>query len=66
MLIYCRDIASSNLSNIYNNSKDHKYPTSLKGADAIPHKQDEKILLKNYRPVSLIPIVSKHIRQKHV
>ena len=52
---------SSYLSNIYNNpKKDHKYPTSLKVADVTPlHKKTEKLLLKNYRPVGLIPIVSK-------
>ena len=32
----------------------------LKIADVIPlHKKDEKTLTKNYRPVSLIPVVSK-------
>ena len=33
---------------------------SLKIADVFPvHKKDEKTLLKNYRPISLIPLVSK-------
>ena len=61
MLINCKDIVSNYLSNIYNNSKnDQKYPISLKVADVTPlHKKNEKILLKKYRPVSLIPIVSK-------
>ena len=49
------------MSNIYNTSKnDQKYPISLKVADVTPiHKSKEHFLLKNYRPVSLIPIVSK-------
>ena len=35
-------------------------PYSLKVADVTPiHKKEERTLLKNYRPVSLIPIVSK-------
>ena len=49
------------ISKYYNKAKqEHKYPTSLKMADVIPiHKKDEKTLAKNYRPVSLIPVVSK-------
>ena len=36
------------------------YPINLKLADVTPiHKKDETTLMKNYRPVSLIPIVSK-------
>ena len=61
MLIKTYDIISNYLSNYYNKAKqEHKYPTSLKMADVIPvHKKDEKTLAKNYRPVSLIPVVSK-------
>ena len=61
MLVNSNDVVSDYLSDIYNNSKkDKKYPTSLKIADVVPiHKKDEKTSLKNYRPVSLIPIVSK-------
>ena len=57
ILIGSRDIVCGHLSNIYNNSKnDHKYPRTLKLADVTPiHKKDETTLLKNYRPVSLIP-----------
>ena len=56
-----RDIVCSHLSKIYNNSKnDYKYPENLKLADVIPvHKKEETTLLKNYRPISLIPIFSK-------
>ena len=61
MLIKTYDIISNYLSEYYNKAKqEHKYPTSLKIADVIPiHKKDEKTLAKNYRPVSLIPVVSK-------
>ena len=39
---------------------DNSYPRSLKLADVTPiHKKDARTLMKNYRPVSLIPIVSK-------
>ena len=46
MLINCRDIVSSYLTNINNNSKkEHKYPTSLKVADVTPlHKKNGKCL----------------------
>ena len=55
------DIVGPYLSNIYNNSKNtHIYPLSLKVADVTPiPKTREKVLLNQYRPVSLIPIVSK-------
>ena len=55
------DIVGPYLSNIFNNSKNTQtYPLSLKVADVTPiPKTREKILLKQYRPVSLIPIVSK-------
>ena len=55
------DIVSNYLSDIYNNSKNaHTYPPSLKVAHVTPiHKANEKTLMKNYRPISLIPIISK-------
>ena len=61
ILIGSSDIVGEHLSNIYNTSKkDAIYPLSLKLADVTPiHKKEEKTLLKNYRLVSLIPIVSK-------
>ena len=52
MLIKTYDIISNYLSEYYNKAKqEHRYPTSL--------KMDEKTLAKIYRPVSLIPVVSK-------
>ena len=61
IFIVGKDIVRYYLSDIYNNCKhDNKYPLSLKAADVTPiHKKDEKTAMKNYRPVSLIPIVSK-------
>ena len=55
------DIVSPDLSYIYNTSKNAQtYPLSLNVSDVTPiYKAKEKNLLKNYRPVSLIPIVSK-------
>ena len=61
VLIGTKDIISNYLSTSYNDSKnDQKYPMSLKRANVIPvHKKDERTLMTNYRPVSLLPIVSK-------
>ena len=61
ILIGSNDIISSHLAGIYNNSKNSQsYPVSLKVADVTPiHKEKETTCKKNYRPVSLIPILSK-------
>ena len=61
ILIGSNDIVCNYLSSIYNNSKNNQnYPLSLKVADVTPiHKAKERTLLKNYRPVSLIPVISK-------
>ena len=61
ILLKSNDIVSNHLSNFFNQSKKQQhYPTMLKIADVTPlHKKDEKTLTKNYRPVSLIPVVSK-------
>ena len=48
------------LSNVYNTFKyNQKYPISLNVVDVIP-----RILLKNYRLVSIIPVVSKLFQRK--
>ena len=55
-------IGSIDLTDIYNKSKTtYMYPSSLKCGTVIPiRKQDTQTLLKkDYRPISLIPIVSK-------
>ena len=61
MLIGTNDIISGYFSEIYNFSKNsNKYPSSLKNADVTPiHKEKEKTLKKNYRPVSILPVLSK-------
>ena len=55
------DVVSNYLCKIYNSAKEKQiYPDSLKLADVIPiHKKEEKTLVKNYRPVSLVPTISK-------
>ena len=55
------DIVSNHLCKLYNKAKDEQiYPDSLKIADVVPiHKKEEKTLIKNYRPVSLVPTISK-------
>ena len=52
---------SGYLSNLYNDSKNSEtYPSSLKNAEVTPiHKEKEKTSKKNYRPVSILPIVSQ-------
>ena len=56
----CNNV-SNYLTKICNDSKiDQIFPESLKLADVIPvHKKDERSNKENYRPVSLLPIVSK-------
>ena len=61
MLVKTNDIVANQLSILfYKTRNEQHYPTKLKVADITPlHKKDEKTLTKNYRPVSLIPVVSK-------
>ena len=61
VLISSHDIVGKYLTKIYNNSHlSRKYPAPLKVADVTPiPKTTDKSLLKSYRPVSLIPIISK-------
>ena len=65
ILISSSDIVCNHLLHIYNHTKnDNTYPRSLKLADVTPiHKKDARTSLKNYRPVSLIHIVSKLFEQ---
>ena len=55
------DISSVFLSDIFNESKKQlDFPLSLKLANVIPiHKAKEKTLSKNYRPISLLLVISK-------
>ena len=59
-------IISGKLCEMYNSSKNSgTYPNSLKLADVIPiHKHEETTLLKHYRPLSLLPGVSKVFERK--
>ena len=61
ILIGTNDIVSGYLSRIYNDSKNaESYPISMKTADITPiHKEKETTNKKNYRPISLTPILSK-------
>ena len=56
-----KEITSSYLTKIYNVSKDDQnFPDSLKLADVAPiHKKGVRTTKENYRPVSLLPTVSK-------
>ena len=55
------DTCAPIITNTYNNSlTECKFPTALKNADITPgHKKDEKTSKHNYRPVSVLPTVSK-------
>ena len=55
------DICSYILHHNFNNSLfSNKFPKSLKRADITPvFKKDEKFLKTNYRPISILPTVSK-------
>ena len=61
VLVVTNDIVGKHLSRILNHSKNsNSYPHSLKISDVIPiPKTKEKLLMKQYRPVSLISIISK-------
>ena len=61
LLLGTNDIISPQLTKIYNNAKNiEKYPGCLKTADVTPIPKDkEKNNKKKYRPVSLIPTLSK-------
>ena len=60
-IIGIKDKVSNYLNDTYNDSKNYQnYTMSLKRANVIPlHKKDERTLMRNYRPVNLLPIVSK-------
>ena len=58
----CVDIISQPLTDIFNREviQNKKFPSKLKLADLTPvHKKLEKVFKKNFRPVSILPLVSK-------
>lgn len=61
LLKQCSEQIAPSLCAIFNNSlKSGKIPSEWKSADITPiHKKDSKEPADNYRPISLIPIVSK-------
>ena len=66
LVINSSGILSDKLCEIYNSSKNcGTFPNSLKLADVIPiHKHKETTLLRNYRPVRLLPVISKIFERK--
>lgn len=60
-----RDIFSDILSNNLNNSIcNAKFPDNLKYADITPaFKKDDRLVKSNYRPISILPTLSKDIRE---
>ena len=66
LLIETSDIVSHHLADIYNNSKlNGVFPHELKRATIIPisKRRTRTLLKKDYRPVSLLPIVSKWVNK---
>ena len=61
ILIENKDIISPIITEIYNDcSYKSIFPNALKLADVTPaHKKEERIIKDNYRPVSILPPVSK-------
>ena len=62
LLIETHDVISTHLSYIYNNAKNNKqFPSILKQGTITPinKTKTKTVLKKDYRPISLIPIVSK-------
>ena len=56
------DISAKFLNSVWNNEvlKDLKFASGLKLADIVPvFKKDDSTLVKDYRPISLLPIISK-------
>ena len=61
VLLGTNDIVSSYISKMYNESKNSdSFPKALKKADITPiHKGKEQTAKINYRPVSILPVLSK-------
>ena len=61
MIKICRQLLTLPLKTIFEHSlKKGKFPEIWKKANAVPaHKREDKMLVKNYRPISLVPIFGK-------
>ena len=61
ILVENNDIISPYITEMYNDSKSKAdFPSSLKLADITPaHKKNERSIKNNYRPVSILPSISK-------
>ena len=61
MIQICKEVITITLKRIFDQSlKEGKFPEIWKVANAVPvHKKEDKCLVKNSRPISLIPIFNK-------
>ena len=61
ILVQNKDIISPIIAKIFNDSNNNSnFPNALKLADVTPaHKKEERTMKDNYRPVSILPPVSK-------
>ena len=61
IILETKELISEILAEIYNDSKNcHDFPKSLKLAEILPiFKKADRSLMNNYRPISLLPVVSK-------
>ena len=61
MIQICRKVITIPLKLILDQSpKEGKFPEICKVANVVPvHKKEDKCLVKNYRPISLLPIFAK-------
>ena len=61
MMQICDDVILTPLSIIYTNCiKKGVFPKLWKMANVVPvYKKDSKLLMKNYRPISLLPVFGK-------
>ena len=61
MIQICKEVITIPLKLILDQSpKEGKFPEIWKVANVVPvHKKEDKCLVKNYRPISLLPIFAK-------
>ena len=61
MIQICKEVITIPLKLIFDQSlKEGKFPEIWKAANVVPvHKKEDKCLVKNYRPISLLPIFAK-------